>query len=278
MTTTRETLPHARRASHDQRRLPVYAAGAGSPSSAFGLFDEVVDVDTVWAGHAHPTHELLWNERGVSTATVDRRTWSVTPRFGLWMPAGLVHSGAAAAGTWYRAIHFGIHSMTSIADVPTTVEITPLLRLLLERLGEPGLTDSSRDLTQALVLDVLAPSSWEVVVFAPTSPLLAPIVDAVRDAPDDPRTLADWSLALGVSTRTLTRAFRSETGTGFSQWVATVRAQHAVDLLGRGNEIDDVARAVGYSSTSAFGAAFRRVTGATPGALRDVRFATKRVC
>ncbi len=37
--------------------------------------------------------------------------------------------------------------------------------------------------------------------------------------PADPTTLAQWSVRLGVSTRTLTRVFRTETGSAFDRWV-----------------------------------------------------------
>jgi AraC-like DNA-binding protein len=80
----------------------------------------------------------------------------------------------------------------------------------------------------------------------PVSGLLRPTADAVRSDPADQRTLADWASHLGVSARTITRAFNAETGTSFARWVAAVRAQHA----------------------SAFGVAFRRTTGLTPGTFR----------
>ncbi len=47
-----------------------------------------------------------------------------------------------------------------------------------------------------------------------------------------------------------------------------MRAQHAVRLLALGFEVEVVAEAVGYRSASAFGAAFRRTTGMTPGRFR----------
>ncbi len=148
------------------------------------------------------------------------------------------------------------------------MDITPLLRLLLDRLGEPDLPPRSRDVTEAMVLDVLRPSPRALLVHLPTSALLRPIVDAVRADPSDQRTLTGWATVLGCSERTLTRAFRTETGTSFARWVASVRAQHAVRLLARGFEVEVVADAVGYRSASAFGAAFRRTTGTTPGRFR----------
>jgi len=231
-------------------------------------WSEDFDRDTVWSEHSHPFHELLWNERGASTAVVGTRVWTITPMLGMWMPAGTLHSGSATAGTRCRANFFGFGTMTSISDTPVGVEITPLLRLLLERLADAELPAGSRAVTEAMVFDVLAPSPRELLVQMPTSDLLRPIAEAVREDPGDQRTLEQWAARLGVSPRTLSRAFNAETGTGFARWVAAVRAQHAVELLTRGWEVDAVAEKVGYRSASAFGAAFRRTTGLTPGVFR----------
>ncbi|ALJ20729.1 helix-turn-helix domain-containing protein [Microbacterium sp. No. 7] len=256
------------RGEPDRRELPAYGAGSVEVPWVIGVFDEVVDRPTEWSGHSHPTHELLWNERGASSATVGRRTWTITPRLGLWMPAGTLHSARAAAGTWYRATHFSTPVVRAIADVPVVVEITPLLRLLLRRLEEPGLRADSRRITEVMVVDVLAPSPRQISVVVPGSELLRPLVTAIRANPGDRRSLADWAAELGVSARTITRAFRAETGTGFTGWVSAVRAESAVALLAAGEEIEDVAAEVGYSSVSAFGAALRKATGLTPGAFR----------
>ncbi|MFE4694149.1 helix-turn-helix domain-containing protein [Streptomyces sp. NPDC056749] len=243
------------------------AAAAGAPFVIHG-YEETVAHDTRWNAHAHPWDELLWNGRGASVAVVGARAWTITPTLGLWMPADTVHSGSAVAGTWFRATFFGRATTPSLSDVPVAVEITPLLRLLLERLGDTSLAPGSRAATEALVLDVLTPSPRELLVHVPTSPLLRPIADAVRRNPGDGRTLSRWAAELGVSSRTLTRAFNAETGTSFARWVAGVRAQHAVELLSRGWAVEIVAEEVGYRSASAFGAAFRRTTGLTPGAFR----------
>ncbi|MEW2359790.1 AraC family transcriptional regulator [Spirillospora sp. NPDC029432] len=252
----------------ETRTLPVLEAGPVEMPFAILNWSEDFTRDTVWNEHSHPFHELLWNERGASTAVVGPRVWTITPALGVWMPAGTLHSGSAAAGTRCRASFFGFGTMAPISPAPAGVEITPLLRLLLERLGDTALPAASRALTEAMVLDVLTPSARELLVRMPVSDLLRPIADAVRAAPGDRRTLADWASHLGVSPRTITRAFNAETGTSFARWVAAVRARHAVELLGRGWEIDAVAEEVGYRSASAFGAAFRRATGLTPGTFR----------
>ena len=143
---------------------------------------------------------------------------TITPAVGLWMPAGVLHSAIAPAGTWYRAAQLDIASVPSLSDVPVAIEVTPLLRNLLERLADESLGAPSRSLTEQMVIDVLAPSPNELLVLVPDSPLLQPIVDAIGDDPSDMRTLSDWARLLGVSPRTITRVFRSETGMSFGQW------------------------------------------------------------
>lgn len=249
------------------RLLPSYDAGSVEVPYVIQGASEVITCDTWWEEHSHPTHELLWNERGAATVTVGPRTWTVTPSTGLWVPAGVLHSGWTPAGTWQRAAQLNTRTVPSISATPVAVDVTALLTLLLDRLdGE--LSGRSRATTEAMVLDVLAPAPTELLLRSPTSPLLSPVVEAVLADPADATTLAGWATRLGVSTRTVTRTFVAETGMGFSQWVATARTQHAIALLARGEEIEDVALLVGYGSASAFGTAFRRVTGVSPGRFR----------
>lgn len=253
------------------RALPVFAAGEIEIPFVIAGMDEFVSEDTTWKPHSHPTHELLWNERGISTAVIGSRAWTISPQVGLWIPAGVVHVGHAPAGTWYRTAHFGIHAVESLSEEPVAVDISPLLRLLLERLADESLGEASRVLTERMVRDVLTPSEGSLVVQMPSSELLRPIASALVADPGDRRTLSRWAELSEVSERTITRAFRSETGLGFSDWLAAVRSQRAAMLLGSGVELEEVADRVGYSSVSAFGAAFRRTTGMTPGQIRPSR-------
>lgn len=255
-------------ASPESRRLPSYSAGAVEvPFLIFGG-REVIGRDTVWEEHSHPTHELLWNERGASTAQIGSRVWTITPTIGLWIPAGVPHSGFTPAGTWHCAAQFSVSRTEPLAHEPVAVDITALLRMLLERHRSERLPQRSQELTEEMILDVLTPSAHELLLQVPTHPLLAPIVAAVQADPADDTPLEQWARRLGVSTRTITRTFEAETSLTFRTWLATARVQHAVELIGRGHPIEEVADAVGYRSASAFTTAFRRVTGLTPGQFR----------
>ncbi|NJP64879.1 AraC family transcriptional regulator [Streptomyces spiramenti] len=252
----------------EHRALPVCAPGSNGLNFVIRGYEELLTRDTVWGEHSHSCGELMWNECGASSAVVGARVWTITPAMGLWMPAGTLHAGTAPAGTRMRAAFFGYRTTSPISDRPVTVEITPLLRLLLDRLDEPELAGRSREVTEAMVLDVLTPAAHELFVHMPKGPLLRPIAEAVRRHPADRRGPTEWAQELGVSARTLARAFSAETGTSFARWVAAVRAQHAIGLLTAGWEVEKVAAEVGYRSASAFGFAFRRTTGLTPGRFR----------
>ncbi|MDN6511617.1 MAG: AraC family transcriptional regulator, partial [Corynebacterium sp.] len=163
--------------------------------------------------------------------------------------------------------HFTVDT-PSLGSGPVAVELTPLLGLLIDRLGTGGIGEESRELTERMILDVLRPSVHELVLAVPRAGLISPIVETVRDDPADQTTLTAWASRIGVSSRTVTRTFEAETGLGFSRWVAMARVKHAVALLGVGHEVSEVAERVGYRSASAFITAFRRATGVTPGQFR----------
>lgn len=90
------------------------------------------------------------------------------------------------------------------------------------------------------------------------------MADALAADPADGRTLAEWGREVGASARTLARAFMADTGLPFGRWRARLRLQAAIAALAAGEPVGNVARHVGYESSSAFVAAFRRETGMTP--------------
>jgi len=68
----------------------------------------------------------------------------------------------------------------------------------------------------------------------------------------------------GASSRTLARLFLAETGLTFRQWQQQARLLESLVRLADGQAVTTVAMEVGYDSTSAFIAMFRRVLGTTP--------------
>ncbi|WP_245646305.1 helix-turn-helix transcriptional regulator [Nocardiopsis trehalosi] len=91
------------------------------------------------------------------------------------------------------------------------------------------------------------------------------VAGALLRGPADDRSPQEWARGLGVSPRTISRAFRSSTGLSSAQWRRSLRVHRALALLGKGHEVQEVAERLGCARTSTFIDAFRRVMGTTPG-------------
>lgn len=247
-----------------ETRAPLEAS---SPHDALGFVisseHERLERTTRWAEHSHPVHELMWTERGVLSVTVGRSSWTVAGTKGIWIPSSVPHSAEATAGTLYRAVFFSTREAPRLAEAPVAVETNPLLRELLRHLAG-DLDDGERSRAEAVVFDVLQPSERGLIVSIPDDAIAGVVATAVIRRPDDTRSLEAWARELGVSARTVTRAFQASTGMGFSRWVASARIRHAIGLLADGRDVESVAIEVGYTTTAAFGAAFRRITGLSP--------------
>lgn len=77
--------------------------------------------------------------------------------------------------------------------------------------------------------------------------------------------LADVAELIGISTEHFCRSFRRSTGMPPHRWVIQRRIAKAQVLMADPSmTLTDIAQEVGYTGQSAFGAAFRKVTGVTP--------------
>jgi transcriptional regulator GlxA family with amidase domain len=82
-------------------------------------------------------------------------------------------------------------------------------------------------------------------------------------------TLADIATRAGMSTRTLNRRFREQTGTTPLQWLHRERVRQAQYLLeNTTHPVDRIASQVGFGSPTAFRERFKRVVGTSPHAYR----------
>jgi AraC-like DNA-binding protein len=77
--------------------------------------------------------------------------------------------------------------------------------------------------------------------------------------------ISDLVRGTGASVRTAERLFVQETGLTFGRWLQRVKVLHAIERLALGDSVTAAGLAVGYESTSAFIAMFKKVLGATPG-------------
>ena len=97
-----------------------------------------------------------------------------------------------------------------------------------------------------------------------TDPRLQDLANTLLDRPDDTAGIDEWAQRLNMSSRTLMRRFRQETGVTLGQWRQQARLLRALELLCRGGSVTEASLSVGYESTSAFIGSFRAAFGVTP--------------
>jgi AraC-like DNA-binding protein/quercetin dioxygenase-like cupin family protein len=229
------------------------------PMSASTLFD--------W--HVHDDHQLAWASAGALTVLTKDATWVLPPTRALWIPAGLPHETGAQGRALMRSVYVPPAHSPVHWTAPTVVAASPLLAEVIAYLGGE-LTATQRSHAEALLSDLLTPlPATALNVRFPDDQIAGPVARALLDNPADRRTLADWGRSVGASERTLARAFVTETGLPFGHWRTLLRVRSALPLLAAGEPVGRVAPKVGYETPSAFVAAFRRETGATPATYFD---------
>ncbi|MCX4679671.1 AraC family transcriptional regulator [Streptomyces sp. NBC_01433] len=226
----------------------------------------VPHVPTEWAPHAHALHELVWVRGGTLTSRVEDRVFTVFEGCGLWMPAGVVHGGRATAGAEFHDAFFAPDRTPFAFGEPKAITMTPLLESLLTHLSREDLDAEARARAESVVFDVIQPSERQFALQLPGDARIDAIAEALLDDPADGRSLEEWAQSLGISDRTVTRAFRHATGLSFARWRQMLRVHRALMLLSEGFDVMTVSETLGYAQPSSFIAAFRRVMGTTPGA------------
>ncbi len=239
---------------------PILSIGHGMVAPAMALP----------AAHSHPEPLLMGAATATVTVTTGGRDWLVPPGYGLWIPGGVEHSGEVLRrGEGFTLVFAADRSPIDWPE-PTGVAVGPLLRELIVHLQRTEHDDPTRPAAETLLFTLLRPApSHDLRLVMPTDPRIRPIADQLVADPSDDRGVDAWADEVHVGVRTLSRLFAAETGLPFARWRIHARVHAAIGLLAGGVPVDAVARAVGYRKTSAFIAAFSRVTGQTPGTYRD---------
>ncbi|MET0234094.1 MAG: helix-turn-helix domain-containing protein [Kibdelosporangium sp.] len=99
--------------------------------------------------------------------------------------------------------------------------------------------------------------------------VLEPILTWMADNAAKDLTLEDIAAHAGMSTRTLNRRFREQTGTTPLQWLLRARIRQAQYLLeATDHPVDRIAGQVGFGSPTAFRDRFKRIVGTNPNTYR----------
>ncbi|MGE0564937.1 MAG: helix-turn-helix transcriptional regulator [Pseudolabrys sp.] len=255
-------------------RQPVYRRNLDDAPRAVAVLAQALP-----AGHAIPPHhhrrgQLLYAVSGIMRVETERAAWILPPARALWLPPGWPHSVAMRSRVEMRTIYLDLAICETLPKQPVLAEISGLLRELILALQKepPDYDEAGRGGAVArLILDELTRLNERPLdVPMPRDPRALRVARALLDDCRIDHDLDRWADDAGASRRTLARLFRAETGLGFAEWRARLRAIDGLARLSDGASVAETAAAVGYASPSAFSAMIHRTLGAPPRRLTRV--------
>jgi AraC-like DNA-binding protein len=229
--------------------------------------------------HQHPWHQFLYAVSGAMTVSTNPSSWMIPTGRAVFIPAACSHAIRMWGTVEMRTLYL-CPPLTGFENADCrVVEVAPLLReLILRAVDRMGL--DSRIAHDARMIGLLEDEIRTAMAEAGDSPQNSPLG---LPMPSDERALAVARYVLekplicdnvdelarqhGIARRTLERRFHEETGMSFGMWRQKARLLDSIRLLAEGKSVTDAALDCGYSSVSAFIAAFKGTFGYTPGRL-----------
>ncbi|ENV9332992.1 TPA: AraC family transcriptional regulator [Klebsiella aerogenes] len=217
--------------------------------------------------HHHQMGQMLFTRQGCIRLTLNDGALlcMLPPTRAAWIPAGVTHRAEMQYIVDYRSVWFATTSYPQLPRQPAILNVTPLLRELLERISaSPWDTDwrqsPARHLAALCVAEIGAAKQEPMMLTLPQDKRLRHLNGNAQ-----PPLLQQLAAQCGAGEKTISRLFQRETGMSYQQWRQQWRLMKAVELLSCGQRITDVAQALEFASDSAFIYFFRTQTGKTPG-------------
>ncbi len=220
------------------------------------------------ASHAHPRGQLIFASNGVMRVLCGKDIWVVPPTQAVWIPSDVEHEVYFPGEVSLRNLFIDPSVTSGLPELCTVIRVSPLLRELILKaviIGDSYTTESPGFRLMTVILDELEQAErTQLHLPMGRDTRLLRVIEELLKCPGDRRELQEWALFAGASTRTLARLFVKETGLTFGDWRKRLLLQEAVDRLGKGDTVTDVAFDLGYKSLSAFIEMFRKSLGSPP--------------
>jgi AraC-like DNA-binding protein len=217
-------------------------------------------------------HYLLCASAGALRLEAQSRSWLLPPARAALIEAGRPIRVSILQPVTTASVLFDT-GFTPPPPAPLTVfDLSPLARALVTECGTWGESDQPLTAYAETLFATLAAVTWRlgeqpspVVVPVGRSPELRRALQLTEQRLGDEVRFEDLAAEVGLAPRSLARRFSDETGMTWRAALRRMRVLRAIEELAAGDiPVTKIAFKVGYTSLSAFNAAFQELTGRTP--------------
>lgn len=217
--------------------------------------------------HRHKLGQVIHAISGLIAVKTRHGTWTVPTGRGVWIPPMQEHEVDILSDTKMYSIYLNPEHTIELPSQCTIINVPPVLRELAIYISDINQSCSNVFASAiAVVIAHLAQDSLSspLHVPIPQDQKLKKIYSKLFHNPADQRPIHEWGGTVGLSSRSLSRKLKQETGMTFRVWRQQIRLLSSLELLSNGQAVTTVAHDVGYETTSAFTTAFRQTFGTTP--------------
>jgi AraC-like DNA-binding protein len=217
-------------------------------------------------------HYLLCASAGALRLEAQGQAWLLPPARAALIEAGRPIRVSIPQPVTTASVLFDA-GFTPAPPAPLTVfDLSPLARALATECGTWSERDEPLTAYAETLFAALAAVTWRlaerpspVVLPAGRSPELRRALQLTEERLGGEVRFQDVADDVGLAPRTLARRFEEETGMTWRAVLRRMRVLRAIEeLAGDDTPVTKIAFTVGYTSLSAFNAAFRELTGRTP--------------
>lgn len=222
------------------------------------------------ASHQHSNSgQLMYAISGTLLIETHAGRWLVPPNRAVWLAAGEEHSVIMRSRTQVRSILIKADVANSTLPNGTVViNVTPLLKELIQAatlLPTDYGADRHANLLVSLLLEELKRHhALNLLLPWPKEARYHNVCEYLTHHLTDARPIAEWASELHISAKTFERQFVQLTGISFGKWRQQARLLYSLEALNEGLPITEIALSYGYSSHSAYSAAFKAFFGQSP--------------
>ncbi|HDS1139245.1 TPA: helix-turn-helix transcriptional regulator [Stenotrophomonas maltophilia] len=219
------------------------------------------------ARHQHLRGQLLGAHHGLLRIEAGHLQWLLPAGHVAWIPPSLPHALVGAEGFDGWSLYFSAEACMGLPDLPRIFQPSALLQAAMTRAlrwPHPALDAAQARLVGVIIDEIAASTPLPLALPQPQDRRLRKIASALARSPDDLRSVDAWATTSGLSGRSLARRWLAATGMTLSQWRQRLRVLLSLPRLLAGEPVISVALSMGYDTSSAFIAVFKREMGMTP--------------